>query len=370
MTYLSVLILVFIVFILINSLFNILFWNKISSYEKTNEKLSILIPARNEEKNIKKCLASINISSDLIKEVIVLDDDSNDNTWKILNELKNKNSKLIIKKGGSKPENWSGKSYACYQLSKFASSKWILFIDADTELEDKGVEKIFWYALKKNYSMVSAWPKIEMKGISEKILMPLLNFLVFSTFPTIYSRQSKNSSLGLAHGACILFNKEIYDSFTGHNLVKNSLFEDTELAKKWRSSGEMSVCINGINIIKVRMYDSFRSIWLGFEKNSYPAFKNSAYFFIFHVLNFIFFSLPIIFIPLFMFRITENIYMFISGLIILFIRAGFSLKFNHPIWSILFHFFAEFIFLLISFSSFIKYNFLGGVKWKSRKYGR
>ncbi len=370
MTYLSAFILIFIVLILLNSIVNILFWNQLSSYEITNESLSILIPARNEEENIEKCLASLNTSNNLIKEIIVLDDDSNDNTWKILNELRSKNSKLIIKKGSKKPENWSGKSYACYQLSKFASSKWILFIDADTELQDEGIEKILGYALKKKYSMVSAWPKIEMKGISEKILMPLLNFLVFSTFPTIYSRQSKISSLGLAHGACILFNKKIYDSLSGHNLVRNSLFEDTELAKKWRSNGEMSVCINGINIIKVRMYDSFRSIWLGFEKNSYPAFKNSAYFLIFHIFNFIFFSLPMIFIPLHILKFTENTFMFISGLILLLIRVIFSLKFNHPIWSSLFHFFAEFIFLLISISSFIKYNFLGGVKWKSRKYGR
>jgi chlorobactene glucosyltransferase len=329
-----------------------------------------LIPARNEEANIEKCINSIDISNTLIKEIIVLDDDSKDNTWEILKKMSSSKIKLSAVKGKKKPEGWSGKSFACYQLSKYASSDWILFIDADTELEKGGADKIIGYAQKNNYSMVSAWPKIEMKSAPEKVLMPLLNFLVFSSFPTTYSLKSKISSLGLAHGACILFNKKTYEFLGGHKLVKDSLFEDTELAKKWRLKDEMSVCINGVNIIRVRMYDSFKNIWLGFEKNSYPAFKNNFYFFIFHIFNFIFFSLPIIFIPLHILKINENIYLFLSGLLIQLLRLGFSLKFKHPLWSSIFHLFSEIIFLLISLSSFIKYNFLGGIKWKSRKYGR
>ena len=370
MTYLSIFILLFILIIFINSIINILFWRPLKKIPIKDTNLSILIPARNEEANIEKCINSIDISNALIKEIIVLDDDSKDNTWEILKKMSSSIIKLNVIKGKKKPEGWSGKSFACYQLSKYASSDWILFIDADTELEKDGIDKIIGYAQRNNYSMVSAWPKIEMKGISEKVLMPLLNFLVFSSFPTMYSLKSKISSLGLAHGACILFNKKIYEFLDGHKLVKASLFEDTELAKKWRLKGEVSVCINGMNIIRVRMYDSFKNIWLGFEKNSYPAFKNSFYFFNFHFFNFIFFSLPIFFIPLHILKINENIFLFISGLLILLLRIGFSLKFKHPVWTSIFHLFSEIIFLCISLSSFIKYNFFGGIKWKSRKYGK
>ena len=370
MTYFSIFILLFIMIIFTNSLVNILLWKPIKKNPIQATNLSILIPARNEEANIEKCINSIDFSNALIKEVIVLDDGSKDNTWEILKKMSSSVVKLNVVKGKKKPEGWSGKSFACYQLSKYASSDWMLFIDADTELEKDGIDKIIGYAQNNNYSMVSAWPKIEMKGISEKILMPLLNFLVFSSFPTIYSLKSRISSLGLAHGACILFQKKTYEFLGGHKLVKDSLFEDTELAKKWRSGGEVSVCINGINIIKVRMYDSFKNIWLGFEKNSYPAFKNNFYFFTFHIFNFIFFSLPIVFLPLHILKINENTFLFISGLLILLLRIGFSLKFKHPVWASIFHLFSEIIFLLISLSSFIKYNFLGGIKWKSRKYGR
>merc|ERR1712167_290755 len=104
-------------------------------------------------------------------------DDSSDNTLEILKKMSSSMVKLKIIKGKKKPEGWSGKSFSCHQLSKYASSDWILFIDAVTELEKNGVDKLIGYAQRNNYSMVSAWPKIEMKGVSEKILMPLLNFL-------------------------------------------------------------------------------------------------------------------------------------------------------------------------------------------------
>jgi len=370
MNLLSLVIFCFLLIIAINTLLNFLNWNKTKIQISNDEQLTILIPARNEESNIKRCIESIDISNDLIKEIIVLDDNSEDRTWLILEEISKINKKLTIKRGLKKPDGWSGKSYACYQLSKFPSTNWILFIDADTELKKKAPEKLLSYSIDNNVSMLSAWPQIEMKSISEKLLMPLLNFIVFTTFPAIYAKKSNMPSLGLAHGACILFNKKIYEDISGHELVKDSLFEDTDLAKKWRSNNQVSACINGLNIIKVRMYTSFKDIWLGFEKNSYPAFKNDIYFFSFQIFNFLFFSFPVILMPLHLLKIYENNLLFFSGLLILFLRILLSIKFRHPIWSSFFHVVAETVFLLISLSSFIKYNFLSGIKWKSRKYGK
>ncbi len=370
MNLLSLIIFCFLLIIIINTILNFLYWNKTKIKMLNDEQLTILIPARNEERNIRRCIKSIDLSNDFIKEIIVLDDNSEDQTWNILEEISKKNPKLTIKKGSKKPNGWSGKPFACYQLSKLPSTEWMLFVDADTELEQDAPERLLSYAIEKNISMLSAWPKIEMKSISEKLFMPLLNFIVFTTFPAIYAKKSNMPSLGLAHGACILFNKKIYEDISGHKLVKDSLFEDTDLAKKWRSNNQVSACINGLDIIKVRMYTSFKGIWLGFEKNSYPAFKNDLYFFSFQIFNFLFFSFPVIFISFHLLKIYENNLLFLSGLLILFLRILLSIKFKHPIWSSLFHVVAETVFLLISLSSFIKYNFLGGIKWKSRKYGK
>ena len=138
MTYFSIFILLFIMIIFTNSLVNILLWKPIKKNPIQDTNLSILIPARNEEANIEKCINSIDLSNALIKEVIVLDDGSKDNTWEILKKMSSSMVKLNSIKGKKKPEGWSGKSFACYQLSKYASSDWMLFIDADTELEKDG----------------------------------------------------------------------------------------------------------------------------------------------------------------------------------------------------------------------------------------
>jgi len=115
---------------------------------------------------------------------------------------------------------------------------------------------------------------------------------------------------------------------------------------------------------------NFLKIWKGFEKNSYPSFKNNFIFLIFHIFNLLVFNLPIISIPLHLFGVINNSALFGCGVIIIAIRLIFSLKFKQPWWSFLFHSFAETIFVLISISSFVKYNFLGGIEWKDRKYGR
>jgi len=366
----SLVIFLFIIIILINSIANFIFWGTENDGGEPKESLSILIPARNEQNNIEKCIKSINFEKKFIREVLVLNDFSTDSTEKILEKLSANHEKLKVIKGKERPKGWTGKSFACFQLSKHAKSNLILFIDADTELKKNGPDKLVNFIVNNKYSMVSAWPKIEMNSIIEKILMPLLNFIVFTSFPTFISKNSNRPSLGLAHGACIIFYKKTYDELSGHNIVKSSLFEDTDMAKKWRENGERSYCINGMNIINVRMYDSFIKIWKGFEKNSYPSFKNNLFFFIFHIFNLLIFNLPIISIPLHLLGVINNSALFGCGVIIILIRLLFSLKFRQPWWSFLFHSFAETIFLLISISSFVKYNFLGGIEWKDRKYGK
>ena len=287
-------ILSFLIIVLINSVINFIYWKNKKDNSEIKEGLSILIPARNEEDSIEKCINSIDFDKNFIKEVLVFNDSSTDSTKNILEGLSKKYTKLKVINGTERPKGWSGKSFACFQLSKYAKSNLILFIDADTELNKDGIDSLVNFIINNKYTMVSAWPKIETKTIIEKILMPLLNFIVFTSFPAMLSKNSNRRSLGIAHGACIIFYKKIYDKLTGHNLVKDSLFEDTDLAKKWRDNGELSYCINGMNIIKVRMYDNFSKIWSGFEKNAYPAFKNNLYFFGFHIFNFIIFNLHLL----------------------------------------------------------------------------
>src|SRR5690606_20059092 len=121
-----------------------------------------------------------------------------------------------------------------------------------------------------NLTFLSCWPQLEMRGLFERLLMPLLNFVLLTLYPAPLAASRDNRALGLAHGACILVRADIYRLLGGHESVKAELFEDTRLAQHWRATGHRSLCLDGTGTVRVRMYDSLSAIWGGFRKNLYP----------------------------------------------------------------------------------------------------
>ena len=165
------------------SILNLLFFNSndYNKYEKFENMVSVLIPARNEEKNIEKCVDSVVNQGEIVSEIIIYDDHSTDKTKDIIKFLTKKYESLVKQaKTKNLPKGWLGKNYACHNLSTEAKSQNILFIDADTTLKDNAVSKIVSISLKNKITMISAWPKIKMESRTEKILMPVLNLIVFA----------------------------------------------------------------------------------------------------------------------------------------------------------------------------------------------
>ena len=355
------------------TLTNIIFFKSLRSEEfNINEDLfidsvSVLIPARNEEKNIGKCLNSPGLNDKCIYEILVYDDDSTDNTKKIVEKIIEKNGKLKLIKGSTKPQGWVGKTYACFELSKKSSSTFFLFLDSDNELNKNVIKILIHKSKSNNITLISAWPKLLLKSFPEKILMPMLNFLVFSTYPGILSSKVKSSSMGIAHGAMILCNADIYKKIVGHKIVKESLFEDTTLAKLWRANNEKTLLINGKNIVSTRMYNNTNEIWNGFSKNFYPAFNNDLKFFLF--ITFFLFSFvlfPILIILLSSFKIISIFLIFIV-VAPLILRLIIDIKFSSTLFSAIFYPIPIIFMFLLGLNS--RNQFLkSGVEWKGRKY--
>ncbi len=344
-----------------------LFWNY-SSFTKTkNNNLSILIPARNEEKNIENCINSVLKTNKNYTEILVYDDHSTDSTAEVIKKISQLNKKVKIAKTLKLEKGWTGKSFACYQLAKQSSSEWIVFIDADTTVIEDLCQLIS-YSEENNLSMLSAWPKIEMKSISEKIFMPLLNFIVFTTCPMLIAKKRNSDNLGLAHGACILFKKETYMKLGGHNLVKNDLFEDTRLARIFRQKGEKTYCVNGSKIISVKMYDSFSSIWNGFKKNYYPSFTKDSSFFFFQSIFFIsYFVAPLIYTTSIILNLNK-----ILGIVLLSINFApiiiINLKFKYHFLSIFTQPIGVLAMFILGIDSWKNMKFGKGLAWKDRIY--
>jgi len=347
--------------------FSNFFWVKFSPSKSLNTNLSILIPARNEEKNIKNCIDSIIATNKNYKEILVYDDHSTDSTNKEIKKIIQTNKKVKIAKTHRLKKGWIGKSFACYQLAKQSSSEWIVFVDADTIIKEE-LSQLIDYSKENKLTMLSAWPKIEMQSVAEKIFMPLLNFIVFTTCPMLISKKRNSDNLALAHGACILFEKTTYFKLGGHDLVKNDLFEDTRLARIFRQKGEKNYCINGSNIISVKMYDSFNSIWNGFKKNYYPSFSKDSSFFLFQTIFITsYFISPIIYAVSFFMDYKQNLSIILFCLNFVPIIL-IKIKFNYNFLSIFTHPFGILIMFVLGMNSFKSMKFGKGVDWKERKY--
>lgn len=344
-----------------------LFWKKKYKYIKNNESLSILIPARNEEKNISKCLSSIIKSGTSFNEILIYNDHSTDKTEEEILKFIKIDKRIKIAQTKKLEKGWIGKSFACYQLGIQSNFNWIVFLDADTEVTGK-LENLISLAKKNKLSMLSAWPKIKMDSFSEIFFMPLLNFVVFTLCPVVFAKDLKSENLGIAHGACILFNKKTYIQKGGHQLVKNDLFEDTRLARIWRNRKEKTYCIDGSNIISVKMYSSFFSIWNGFKKNYYPSFSNDYSFMTFQLVFFVsYVFLPFFLIFLLIFDSIDPLKFFL--LVMTFLpRLIINIKFQYSFILIIFHPFIVLVMLFLGFNSWWNFKFGKGLMWKDRIY--
>ena len=341
----------------------------VNSRRNFNQSVSVLVPCRDEERNIESCIKSVFEQIDEVESIFLYDDESTDNTSEILKKIAKANPKKVtIVPTVHKPAGWTGKNHACFQLAANAKSDWLLFLDADARLKPDAISKMREIAAKKRVSFLSAWPELLVSSIAEKLLMPVLNHIVFTLFPAPLADSKNDESLGLAHGACIFMDRNIYLELGGHETVRNELFEDTMLARLWRRSGHKSACTDGIGIVAVRMYDSFPSIIKGFTKNYYPAFKKRRSFWIFQLWSLTAWTvIPIGWTAALLFG-EGGVLSLAPILLSISPRVILAARMRHPIWSTIFNPVTNLIALYIGTLSFINWTFNRGVDWKGRHY--
>ena len=157
--------------------------------------VSVLIPARNEEENIRDCLSSI-LNQDYPNfEVLVLDDNSKDKTSEIVQNIAEGDKRVRLIHGEILPEGWAGKCFACHQLSKNANGEWLLFVDADTISKPHLIRGTLDIAVNNRISMLSGFPQQQVSGLTQKIVIPILfYFMIMSWFPLWLLHRSKKTS--------------------------------------------------------------------------------------------------------------------------------------------------------------------------------
>lgn len=329
--------------------------------------VSVLIPARNEEANISRVLNSV-LRQPGVAEVLVYDDHSTDRTAARVMELAQVDPRVRLIPPEPLPPGWCGKTFACWQLTQHAKGPWLLFLDADVTLAPNAVPAIVRAAEEYRATFLSCWPGLDLQGLAENLFMPLLNFVVFSLFPAPLSLRRKMPSLGLAHGACILTDRASYFQIGGHSLVKAELFEDTALARAWRARGLWGVCLDGQDVVRVRMYESLGTIWRGFEKIAWPAFRHTLSFWLFVAWHFLAFVWPFGKALGAGLAGTLAVVEWGSVLAAALARLVQALQFGYPVRYAWAHPIAECGLVAVALSSAIKCRLGRGVHWKGRRY--
>lgn len=335
--------------------------------------ISILIPARNEEKNIKRCLRSL-IRQDYPNiEIIVLDDNSADKTASVVSDYAKKNKKIKLISGKPLPFGWLGKSFACQQLADASNGRYILFTDADTLHFKNSVSSAFAAMLANNLDAVSIFARQITVTIHERMMVPFANYFLLSFLPLLLVLRSKKQLFCTAIGQFMLFKKSIYQKIGGHRSVKKEILEDIHISKQVKKHGFKFMIFDGKNNFYCRMYRSLGGVIKGYSKVLAAVFDYNIYLQgTVTVLVFLFYLVPFISLPLGIFifdwpQVIINL-IILQVIIILAIKTILTVRFKDRISDIFLYPFSVVYLLLISIHSMVKSKSASGVYWKGRIY--
>lgn len=241
---------------------------------KSDKKVSLLVPARNEENVIARCVNSLLLQEYGNYELIVLDDNSTDGTGAILEELAAGHPKMRVIKGKPLPDGWLGKNWACMQLAEEATGDLLMFTDADTWHTVKSVSASVHLMDRTGAGLLSGIVRQQMDTFGEKLVVPLMLWGMICFTPVALMHNIKR--LGMLTAACgqfMVFDRDAYYNVGGHSAVKARVDEDKEFARIMKKSGRNVIMADATNTISCKMYGGFRESVRGFSKNIFSAFN-------------------------------------------------------------------------------------------------
>lgn len=276
MIYLAYFVFIFLGIRFLVALSNLIFAQRLpKTYHDCGSLVSVLIPARNEEKHILDILSDL-LSQDYQNiEIIVFDDLSTDSTAVIVSSMSEKDNRIRIVHSCGLPDGWLGKNYACHELAKQAKGDYLLFLDADVRVGKDLISRTIHFAKKNNLGLLSIFPKQQMLSSGEWVTVPVMNSVLITLLPLILVKKSKFTSLSAANGQFMLFNSVVYKRNLPHEKLKHNMVEDIAIARFFKQQKVKIACLAGNESISCRMYTGFNEAVNGFSKNVISFFGDS-----------------------------------------------------------------------------------------------
>ncbi len=230
--------------------------------------ISVCVPARNEARNIRRCVEAILAQDYHNFEVIVLDDRSTDATPEILRQLSAQDDRLKVIHGSDLPEGWAGKPHALFQASAAARGEWLCFVDADTFLSPESLSSCYTKAIETKADMFTIMTCQILGSFWERAVMPI----VMTALSVGFSPRRVNDPTrkdAIANGKFILIKRSVYDAIGGHARIKDQIVEDKAISEQVKWNGFRLIVANGYAVARTRMYTSLPEMWEGWTKNIY-----------------------------------------------------------------------------------------------------
>jgi Glycosyl transferase family 2 len=232
--------------------------------------ISVLIPARNEEASIAACVESVLSNRNAEIECIVLDDHSTDRTAAIVRAIAARDGRVRLATAAPPPTGWSGKQHACFELSKLARFPILTYLDADVRLAPDALSRMAAFRSATDAALVSGFPRQETGTILEKLVIPLMHFLLLGFLPFGRMRTTSRPGFGAGCGQWFLTTREAYDRVGGHMhpRVRGSFHDGLQLPRAYRECGWKTDLGDVTELAACRMYRTAGQVWNGLAKNA------------------------------------------------------------------------------------------------------
>lgn len=228
--------------------------------------VSVLIPARNEEANIRACVESVLANAKVDMEVLVLDDHSGDRTAEIVEAIPDSRVRLVSSK--PLPPGWCGKQHACHQLAAAAAHPHLVFIDADVRLTADALPRALAFLKTSGADLASGVPRQITRTFSEKLLIPLVHFILLGFLPFGFMRRFGHPAFAAGCGQFFVARAESYRRAGGHAAIRSSGHDGIELPRAFRRAGLKTDLFDTTDLAACRMYASNAEVWAGLAKNA------------------------------------------------------------------------------------------------------
>lgn len=240
--------------------------------------VSVLIPARNEAERIKPCIESLLDQNYENYDITIYDDDSSDDTGRIIDGYAREYAGFVRVIHGEKLEaGWYGKPHAMQRLSEYAEGTYLLFTDADTVHSPDSIGAAVALAMHHNADLVSGYIRHEVRTFGEAEVVPSIYILTMIAMPLWLIHCTRQASISHAIGQFMLFKASSYKKIGGYGCVRDQVSEDVRIARHLKKNGGKLIFADLKQFVSCRMYEDYKSAIAGISKNVFDYFNKNFF---------------------------------------------------------------------------------------------